>query len=76
MCILCKVYEKLLRNHILLYVQGEFSPFQHGLISGKSCLPNLLETVELILHYLDNGNEVDLIYLDFCNAFDSVPHVC
>ena len=45
---------------------------QHG--SGKSCLSNLLETVELILHYLGNGNEVDLIYLDFCKAFDSVPH--
>ena len=43
-------------------MQGEFSPFQHGFISGKSCLSNLLETVELILHYLDNGNEVDLIY--------------
>ena len=43
-------------------------------ISGKWCLSNLLETVELISHYLDNGNEVDLLYLDFCKAFDSVPH--
>ena len=65
---------KLLRNHTLQHVQGEFSPFQHKFISGKSCLSNLLETVELILQYLDNGNEVDLIYLDFCKTFDSVPH--
>lgn len=48
-------------------MKGGISPFQ-------SCLSNLLETVKQILYYLDNGNEVDLIYLDFCKAFDSVPH--
>lgn len=72
--ILCKIYEKRLREHILQHVKREFSPFQHGFTSGKSCLFNLLKTVEQILYYLDNGNEVDLIYPDFCKAFDSVPH--
>lgn len=53
-------------------VKGEFSPFQHGFVSRKSCLSNFLDTFELILHYLENGNEVDLIYVDFCQAFTDV----
>ena len=23
---------------------------------------------------MDNGNDVDVIYLDFCKAFDKIPH--
>ena len=23
---------------------------------------------------LDDGNDVDIVYLDFCEAFDCVPH--
>ena len=59
-CILCKIYEKILREHILQHAQGEFSLFQHGFISwGKSFLSDLFETVEQKLHvYLDNGHEV------------------
>ena len=25
---------------------------------------------------MDNGNDVDIVYLDFCKAFDCVPHQC
>ena len=25
---------------------------------------------------LDDGNDVDIVYLDFCKAFDYVPHQC
>ena len=25
---------------------------------------------------LDDGNDVDVVYLDFCKAFDCVPHQC
>ena len=25
---------------------------------------------------LDDGNDVDIVYLDFCKAFDCVPHQC
>ena len=25
---------------------------------------------------LDDGNDVDIVYLDFCKVFDYVPHQC
>ena len=41
---------------------------------NKSCLTNLLETLEDITSCLDNGEGVLLVFLDFRKAFDSVPH--
>ena len=42
-CILCKVYEKILRDEILYFVESKISPDQHGFVKGKSCLSNLLD---------------------------------
>ena len=47
---------------------------QHGFMKGRSCLTNLLETFEDITKMLDEGDGVDMIYLDYSKAFDSVPH--
>ena len=47
---------------------------QHGFTRNKSCLTNLLETLEDITSCLDNGEEVDLVFLDYRKAFDSFPH--
>ena len=46
----------------------------HGFVYGKSCLSNLLETVHEINTILEDGEVVDLVYLDFQKAFDRVPH--
>ena len=34
----------------------------------------MLEFVEYISEANDNGEDVDIVYLDFCKAFDKVPH--
>ena len=47
---------------------------QHGFVGGKSCLSNLLESVDCITNILGEGAPVDILYLDFCKAFDTVPH--
>jgi len=47
---------------------------QHGFISGKSCLTNLLEFSQFISKHVDKGLPVDAIYLDFKKVFDKVPH--
>ena len=51
-----------------------FSNTHHGFISGRSCTTRLLEYIEDLTEVKDNGEDVDVIYLDFCKAFDKVPH--
>ena len=49
---------------------------QHGFVTGRSCLTNLLETLESCTRLLDAGLGIDVIYLDFRKASDrpTVPH--
>ena len=51
-----------------------FSKAQHGFISGKSCITQLLEFVEDVSMAIDDGEDVDVIYLNFKKAFDKVPY--
>lgn len=47
---------------------------QHGFVKSKSCVTNLLETMDFISMAISNGENVDVLYTDFAKAFDSVPH--
>ena len=51
-----------------------FSRSQHGFLAGKSCTTQLLEFLEDVTYALDQGTDVDVIYLDFHKAFDKMPH--
>ena len=57
-------------EHFLPFV----SDSQHGFLRGKSCLSNLFECFDKIDEILDEGGNVDILYLDFQKAFDTVPH--
>nr|VZI11481.1 unnamed protein product [Spirometra erinaceieuropaei] len=48
--------------------------FQHGFRRGRSCLSNLLACLEIWTRALKEGFEVDVVYIDFRKAFDTVPH--
>ena len=52
----------------------KISYHQHGFVKSKSCLTNLLETMDSILEILDQGSPVDILYFNFKKAFDCVPH--
>ena len=74
--VICKLYEKLLRDHILSQVELKICPEQHGFLPGKSCLSNLLETFQNVMDCveLDDYDSADILYFDFRKAFDQVSH--
>ena len=47
---------------------------QFGFFLGRSCVSQLLVTINDWFKSLDNKIPVDAAYLDFRKAFDSVPH--
>ena len=49
---------------------------QYGFIRGKSCTSNLLEVLDHLGSLLDDGKQVDMIYMDMSKAFDKVNHGC
>ncbi|NQZ52424.1 MAG: reverse transcriptase family protein [Moritella sp.] len=73
-CIMCKIYEKLIKRHILGFIDSSIIKEQHGFVNNKSCFSNILETVDIIFNILEEGFPVDVFYFDFRKAFDSVPH--
>ena len=71
-----KIMESIIKDSIVKLVEDNklLNATQHGFTSGKSCLINLLDFMEIVAKEVDMGNNVDLIYLDFAKAFDKVPH--
>ena len=47
---------------------------QHWFWSGRSCVTNLLETLDYIVAIPDRAGQVDCVYLDMSKAFDKVRH--
>lgn len=47
---------------------------QHGFQEKCSCVSQLLEWLKDWIHSFDPGKSVDVIYLDFAKAFDTVAH--
>ena len=64
----------MLRKKIVQYLDSNslFNSTQHGFRTGRSCLSQLIAHYDKILSLLDQGSNVDVIYLDFAKAFDKL----
>ena len=71
-----KVLEGLVRSKMMSFLDENdiITNCQHGFIKKKSCFTNLLTTLEDWTSAVDQDYGVDVAYLDFSKAFDSVPH--
>ena len=60
----------------MLHLQSNnlISEQQHGFTPGRSCITQLLDTLDCWTEILDRGGSVDVVYMDFRKAFDYVPH--
>lgn len=72
--VVCKLMESIVRDSIIEHMSLKFTDCQHGFLNGRSCVTQLLECLNEWTSFLDKGQAVDVIYLDFAKAFDCVPH--
>ncbi len=75
--IVCKIMERIIRDQMMVYLveNNLISKEQHGFVNNKSCITNLLETLDLITQAFGEDYSIDILFLDFAKAFDSVSHV-
>ena len=74
--ILCRTLERIIKKEIMKHIEENNILYkdQHGFVNRRSCLSNLLSTLEDITALYDQGYPVDEIFLDLRKAFDKVPH--
>ena len=74
--IFCKLFENFVRKHLMDHFneKGLITNAQYSFRSRRSLNLQLLKVIDDFTRAMDNHENVDVIYLDFKKAFDSVPH--
>ena len=69
-----KIFEKVIVKYLSNYLENNnlFNDQQHGFRNKRSCLSQLLDHFHRIVESLNEGKDVDVVYLDFAKAFDKV----
>ena len=71
-----KILESIIRDKLMVFLDTNslLIDTQHGFRNHRSCLTNLLDFFDKLTEETDKGHPVDIVYLDFSKAFDTVPH--
>ena len=72
----CNVFERIIRKHIVEHLTQHdlLSAHQHGFVMKRSYQTSLMESIEDWTTIMDQGCGMEIVYLDFQKAFDSLPH--
>ncbi|GAB0178318.1 mitochondrial enolase superfamily member 1 [Grus japonensis] len=74
--VLGQVMEQIILSAITWHIQDNqgIRPSQHGFTKGGSCLTNLISFYDKVTCLVEEGKVVDVVYLDFSKAFDTISH--
>ena len=73
-CHVSKIFERVINKQVVAFLEsnGLMDPTQHGSRPGRSTLTQLLTQQDRVLRLLEDGGNMDLLYLDSAKAFDKV----
>ena len=71
---LVKTFERVVKKNLQRHLEVcmKINDAQHGFRNQRSCLSQLLQHHDAVLRGLEEGANVDTVYLDFSKAFDKV----
>ena len=72
--IICKVMESMIVDVLSLYLRSNslLVDSQHGFSKMRSPCTQLLQALNQWTSEVDSNNQIDVIHIDFCRAFDTV----
>lgn len=74
LCIVAKVFEKIVYNQLYVALSRYFSPSQHGFLKGRCTVSNLALLNNFVTDAMSEGFQVDVVYTDYSKAFDRIRH--
>ena len=71
-----KIMETIMRDKLVNFLEENslIKNSQHGFCNKRSCVTNFFDFYNDVFNIFDESKAVDVIYLDFQKAFDTVPH--